>query len=170
MAKGIKKRRWIRLETLHNGYALTFDGMTNPLGYMYHSEQKMMEGMMVHIGLGVNEQLNMDKMKDFIEAAINWKDNEKCVKEIRRLNQLVEELRGNYRKTAILALRERQRFIALYDSVEVIKNRLRKHEDRQLRKSVENLLKTTQRPVPLTFKKLGITSDSIIDNENDDEL
>lgn len=74
----------IEVRTLNNGYQLRFDGMKG-IGYMYYSPEKLLEGFMLHIGLKMTEQLNVENMQDFIETAINWRDNEKCVKEIASL-------------------------------------------------------------------------------------
>ena len=56
----------IRVETLPNGYCLKFDGMKNPTGYMYFTPEALLEGFMLHIGLGITEQLNTETMQDFL--------------------------------------------------------------------------------------------------------
>ena len=75
---------FIEVKTLPNGYSLEFEGMKQN-GYMYFSADKLLEGFMAHIGLEVTDQLNMDTVQDFLVTAMNWKDNEKCVKEIESL-------------------------------------------------------------------------------------
>lgn len=75
---------FIDVKTLPNGYSLEFEGMRQN-GFMYFSPDKLLEGFMVHIGLEVTDQLNMDTVQDFLVTAMNWKENEKCVKEIESL-------------------------------------------------------------------------------------
>ena len=74
----------IEVKTLPNGYSLEFDGMKQK-GYMYHNSEDLLKGFMVHIGMEITDQLNMETVDDFIVTAMNWKDNEKCIKEIERL-------------------------------------------------------------------------------------
>lgn len=108
----------IEVTTKANGYSLTFDGMKMPQGFFYFSKDELLKGFMLHIGLEILDQLNTETMDEFIVAAINWKDNKKCVEEIERLKT------SNERKEA--AIRSRERDIArlkskLLDIAEITK-------------------------------------------------
>ena len=72
---------------------------------------------MLHIGLEVTQQLNPELMQDFIIAAINWKENEKCVKEIERLTTALKVLGVKRVSLAKRLITERNRHIALYNTI-----------------------------------------------------
>lgn len=91
MAKEIKK---IEVLTLNNGYSLRFDGMEQSRGYLYFSTQELLQGFFLHIGLEMNHQLERKNIGDMMTAAMNWNENEKCVAEIQRLNELVGTLKA----------------------------------------------------------------------------
>lgn len=74
--KEIKK---ICVETLPNGYSLTFDGMQQSGGYMYFNTVDLVRGIMLHIGLEMTSAINMDAIDGFVTAVTNWNETEKCI-------------------------------------------------------------------------------------------
>ena len=107
----------IHVETLPNGYALRFDGMKND-GYMYFTPQKLLEGFMLHIGLHMTEELDIETMQDFIVAATQWNDNKKCIGEIERLNAELKSLAYNRMIIANKLIMERKRLLTLRDAID----------------------------------------------------
>ena len=116
--KPILKRKlpMIKVETLPNGYALRFDGMKND-GYMYFTPAKLLEGFMLHIGLDMTEELDIETMQDFIVAATQWNDNKKCIGEIERLNAELKSLAYNRMIIANKLIMERKRLLTLRDAI-----------------------------------------------------
>lgn len=159
----------INVQTLPNGYSLTFDGMKQAQGYMYFTEEKLLEGFMLHIGLHMTDQLSTETMQDFIVAAMNWNDNEKCVKEIEKLNNALRLMTQKRNGLAQRLIDERKQFGALRDSITELKATLKDHPDQALLKKVEGILKDHKERPRLTLTALGIKSDEIIADENTDE-
>lgn len=113
----MEKKKMIRVETLNNGYCLKFDGMKGD-GYMYFTPEKLLEGFMVHVGLGITDELNTDDIHDFLTAVMNWNDTEKCVREIESLNTSLRLMTGYRTALAKRLVIERNRLLALYDRIE----------------------------------------------------
>ena len=62
----------VSVTTLPNGYALTFDGMRQPKGYMYFTLEDLLKGFMIHIGCGKTDQLDMSDIDDFLDAVLAY--------------------------------------------------------------------------------------------------
>lgn len=160
----------IKVETLPNGYSLEFDGMSKKGGYMYFTPEKLLKGFMLHIGLEMTDQLNTETMDDFIVAAINWKDNKECVKEIERLTRELRLMTGKRASLARQMILERNRHIALYDAIGSLLKETKENPEKDLRKSLEKMMKEKKSMFPLTLKSLGVgENDDIEDDEEVDE-
>ena len=112
--KNLKK---ITVLTVPNGYTLTYDGMKPAGGHMYFTPEQLLEGFMLHIGLEMTEQLDIDTMQDFIVAACNWKDNAKCIQEIEKLNTQVNGLRLRRNGLATKLIAERNRLLTMVEAI-----------------------------------------------------
>ena len=171
--KPILKRKlpMIKVETLPNGYALRFDGMKNQ-GYMYFSPAKLLEGFMLHIGLDMTEELDIETMQDFIVAATQWNDNKKCVKEIERLNADLKSLGYNRMIIANKLIAERKRLLTLRDAVNKMATKYKGLKDLH-----QNLLGLTKNYSKLneytlgnfTFKGEKIEAIEDLDDDEDGE-
>ena len=160
----------IKVETLPNGYSLEFDGMSKKGGYMYFTPEKLLKGFMLHIGLEMTDQLNTETMDDFIVAAINWKENKECVKEIERLTRELRLMTGKRASLARRLIFERNRRIALYDAIGSLLKESKENTEKDLRKSLEKMMKERKGMFPLTLKSLGVgENDDIEDDEEVDE-
>lgn len=162
----------ITVETLPNGYSLKFEGSKRPNGHLYFSPRKLLEGFMMHIGLKLTEELNTETMKDFLTTAMNWKDNEACVKEIERLNTEMALLERKRTGMARRLVEERNQHIALtlaFASLFEGPDALPIDSERKAK--IGTMLKPHKRLVPYTLSKLGIESPDIIpdEEETDDE-
>lgn len=167
MKRGIKT---IKVETLPNGYSLEFDGMSKKGGYMYFTPEKLLKGFMLHIGLEMTDQLNTETMDDFIVAAINWKDNKECVKEIERLTMELRLMTGKRASLARRLILERNRHIALYDVIGSLMKETKENPEKDLRKSLEKMMNEKKGMFPFTLKSLGVgENDDIEDDEEVDE-
>lgn len=164
-----KKVKMIDVDTLPNGYALKFDGMSKKDGYMYFTPEKLLEGFMLHIGLEMTDQLNTETMQDFIVAAINWKDNKECVKEIERLTRELKMMRGRRDALAKRLIQERNQAIKLVGAIKSIMADTKANPDKDLRKEMSKMMKGQKVLPQLTLQSLGVNPDEAVDEELNDE-
>ena len=161
-----KKVKLIDVETLPNGYSLKFDGMSQNGGYLYFTPEKLLEGFMLHIGLEITDQLNTETMQDFIVAACNWKDNAKCIQEIKKLNTQVNGLRLRRNGLATKLIAERNRLLTMVDAIRKLE---KKFSGTDLGDELKSVIKNHVHTRPLTLKALGITSPHIAETEEPEE-
>lgn len=155
----------ITVEKVPNGYVLKFDGMKKREGFLYFSPEKLLEGFMCHIGLHMTDELDTDMMKDFIVGTINYSTNEKCIKEIERLNAELNALKRSRNGMGRRVIEERTRLLKVIDIVEELEIYVKKEN----RTEYNNLRKRLPRVKPLTLEELGITIDDTEDNDEVDE-
>lgn len=153
----MKKLKRITIEMLNNGYCLKFDGMKEPGGYMYFSPEKLLEGFMVHIGLEELDALDTTTMQDFIVSAASWKEKKECMAEIERLNRQNKRIQRQRNKIAQQLVNERRTLLDYASGIE------------ELKKVLNKIALPVQSRKPLSLESLGIKSDSIIDDDEDDE-
>lgn len=167
---GLREKKplpFIQVVQHQNGYGLAFDGMKQPQGYMYFTVDDLLKGFMVHIGLEITEQLDMETIDDFLEAVINYKSNEKCIKEIEWMKQELANAKVSRNAIAKRLMTERARFCALVESVNKLANeyRGRKDDQDQILKLIKNYTKTR----PFTEKELLIDATIPETKEEDEE-
>ena len=150
-----------------NGYGLAFDGMKQPQGYMYFTVDDLLKGFMVHIGLEITEQLDMETIDDFLEAVIKYKSNEKCINEIERLKQELVSVKGSRNAMARKLMAERARFCALVKSISQLSLEFcgRKEDETRILKAIKNYTQTR----PYTEKELGIDGTITVETDEEDE-
>lgn len=162
-----KKLPRIEVRTLTNGYSLEFEGMQTAGGHMYFSVDQLLQGFMIHIGLKMTAQLDPSTMADFIETAMKWGDNEKAIKEIENLNSKVWVMRRSRGAMAKRLVAERERILALIEDIKSIAN---EQKDKHLSARIRSIIGLYHGLRPITLKELGIRSEDIIeDQEEDDE-
>lgn len=162
MPRQKKKLSKITVTTVANGYVLTFDKAKHE--FMYFSPEKLLEGFMVHIGLRMTDQLTEENIKNFVDAAINWKDNAKCLKEIEKLKMQLYNANRARNGMARRLIHERERCLNLIDIVKQPTDR-----DQKLR-TMNMMVRNYGSLKKLTPKELGITSDDVTDEtEEEDE-
>lgn len=155
----------ITVDNVPNGYVLKFDGMKKREGFLYFSPEKLLEGFMCHIGLKMTDELDTDMMQDFIVGAINYSTNEKCIKEIERLNAEIKAVTRSRNGMGRRLIEERTRLLKVIDIVEELELYVKKEN----RTEYNNLRKRLPRVKPLTLEELGITIDNTEDNDEVDE-
>lgn len=160
---------YISVQTLPNGYSLEFEGMKQANGYLYLSKEKLLKGFMAHIGLEVTDQLNMETVDDFLVAAINWRDNKACVKEIQSLTAALRIVKGRRAALANNIIKERNRYIAFLEEIRSFRSTLKDHPDGKLLKAFDKLLKGYKEQPRLTLKSLGVNAEDFIEEETDEE-
>jgi hypothetical protein len=153
----MKNLKRITIEMLNNGYCLKFDGMKHSEGYMYFSPEKLLEGFMVHIGLEELDALDTTTMQDFIVSAASWKEKKECMAEIERLNRQNKQIQRQRNKIAQQLVNERRTLLDYASGIE------------ELKKVLNKIALPVQSRKPLTLESLGVKSDSIIDDGEDDE-
>ena len=161
-----KKLPKIEVRTAPNGYSLAIEGHKQE--YQYFSPEKLMEGVMVHIGLHMTEQLSPDTIKSFIDSALEWNNLKASHKELQKAKREIESITKMYRSVVIKLIKERHRVLrlcklakacvtghhSLTDALATLHARV--HQDMQLKE--------------LSLKDFGITSEQIIeDNETEEE-
>lgn len=166
MAK--KKIKMIRVETLPNGYCLKFDGMKNPTGYMYFTPEALLEGFMLHIGLGITEQLNTETMQDFLVTCINWNENKKCVKEIQNITSELRRMTGHRNALANRLIVERNQHMSLYDKIGSVLKENKDETKIGLCKKIKEVLKNKNKLYKLTVEGLCGGKGSDDDDEEDE--
>lgn len=158
-----KKLPKIEVRTTPNGYQLSIEGHKQE--YMYFSPEKLMEGVMVHIGLHMTEQMSPDMIKSFIDSALEWNNLKASHKELQKAKRETERITKMYRSTVNRLINERHRVLrlcklanncitghhSLTDALAALHARV--HQDNQLKE--------------LSLKDFGITSDAIIDEEEE---
>lgn len=161
----LKKLPRISVRTLPNGYSLVIEGHRHE--YMYFSPEKLLEGIMVHVGLKMTEQLNTDTIKSFIDSAIEFHNTKASHKELQKAKRETERITKMYRSTVKRLIDERHRMLrlcqlakncvtghhSLTDALAVLHARV--HKDGMLKE--------------LSLKDFGITSDQILDDDKEDE-
>ena len=162
-----KKLPHISVHTLPNGYSLTIEGHKQE--YMYFTPEKLLEGVMVHIGLKMTEQLDPTMIKNFIDSALEWNNLKASHKELKKAQRETERISNMYRTVAKKLIDERHRMLrlcklaqncvtgqhSLTDALAIL--HARAHQDGMLKE--------------FSLKDFGITSDQItdIDDEETDE-
>ena len=160
-----KKLPRISVSTLPNGYSLSIEGHRHE--YMYFSPEKLLEGIMVHVGLKMTEQLNTDTIKSFIDSAIEFHNMKASHKELQKARRDAERIGAKFRNTAKRLIDERHRMLrlcklanncvtghhSLTDALAVLHTRA--HQDGMLKE--------------LSLSDFGITSDQILDDEPADD-
>ena len=160
-----KKLPRISVCTLPNGYSLTIEGHKHE--YMYFSPEKLLEGIMVHVGLKMTEQLSTDTIKSFIESALEWNNQKAIRKELQKAQREMDRVNSKYRAVANRLIKERHRMLrlcklakecvtgshSLTDALAALHARV--HNDGQLKE--------------FSLADFGITSDQILDDEEDED-
>lgn len=160
-----KKLPKIEVRTAPNGYQLSIEGHKQE--YIYFSPEKLMEGVMVHIGLHMTEQLSPYMIKSFIDSALEWNNLKASHKELQKAKRETERISKMYRSVVRRLIEERHRVLrlcklakncvtghhSLTDALAVLHARV--HQDDMLKE--------------LTLKDFGITSDQITDDDYEEE-
>ena len=155
-----KKLPHISVSTQNNGYTLTIEGHRKE--YFYFSPEKLMEGIMVHIGLNMTDELSTETITSFIDSALQWNDLKKSTAEINRLKALLKSQQVKYNGLARKMVKERDRLMLLIDRAkEVTAGKSLTDNIARLNRTIANYgpLKT------LTYSELGVTSEMIDDDE-----
>jgi hypothetical protein len=127
-----------------------------------------MEGVMVHVGLKMTEQLSQDTIKSFIDSALEWNNLKASHKELQKAKRETDRVNKLYRSLAKRMIDERRRMLrlcrlakdcvtghhSLTDALAAL--HARAHLDGQLKE--------------FTLKDFGITSDQIIDDDGETEI
>lgn len=159
------KLKRIEVHTLPNGYSLSIEGHRHE--YLYFTPEKLLEGVMVHVGLKMTEQLDTDTIKSFIDSAIEWNNTKASHKELTKVKRDMDRLNKRYHNAVKRLIDERHRMLrlcqlakncvtghhSLTDALTVLHARV--HKDSMLKE--------------LTLKDFGITSDKITDDEEDED-
>lgn len=113
----------IEVRTAPNGYELSFYKQRQPRGFFYFKPEQLVEGVMLHIGLGMNDQIDRSQIHSFIEAATTFTDHYKATAEIVRLKGEVK-LQRQYRDSfARKAVADHNRCVAIIQEVTAVMRR-----------------------------------------------
>ena len=152
-----KKKPRIEVQTVPTGYSLTINGEQ----YMYFTPEKLMEGVMVHIGLHMTEQLSPDMIKSFIDSALEWNDLKKSTKEINRLKTELEIQKRKYNGLARKLCDERAERVSLIELARDVC--VGRHGLTDAIARMHAAINRKGKLKRLSLKDMGISSNAIID-------
>ena len=115
----------IEVRTAPNGYELSFDKQRQPRGFFYFKPEQLVEGVMLHIGLGMNDQIDRSQIHSFIEAATTFTDHHKSTAEIVRLKGEVKLQRQYRDSSARKAVADHNRCVAIIQEVKDVMRRFK---------------------------------------------
>lgn len=167
MPRPKKHLKNITVLTLPNGYSLTYEGMKPTNGHMYFTPEQLLEGFMLHIGLEMTEQLDIDTMQDFIVAACNWKDTESCQKEIRDLQYKLRLTIQSRNSMARRLMEDRKRLVDMIGLIQGLatENKGNKYLVNKLNAITKNMTKMRK----YSAKELGITQEASTEDDTTEE-
>lgn len=167
MSRPKKHLKKITVLTLPNGYSLTYEGMKPTNGHMYFTPEQLLEGFMLHIGLEMTEQLDIDTMQDFIVAACNWKDTESCQKEIRDLQSKLRLTIQSRNSMARRLMEDRKRLVDMIGMIQGLatENKGNKYLVNKLNAITKNMTKMRK----YSAKELGITQEASTEDDTTEE-
>lgn len=148
-----------------NGYTLSIEGHRQE--YMYFSPEKLMEGVMVHVGLKMTDQLSAETISSFIDSALQWNDLKKSTAEINRLKTKLNNLQRNRNGIATRLMHERDRLLMLMEYCKDVV--IGKHGLTDAIAKLNSQVGKLHGLHKLTPKELGITSGDMIEEDEEDE-
>lgn len=160
-----KKLPRIEVRTVPNGYMLTIEGHKQP--YMYFSPEKLMEGVMVHIGLKMTDQLSAETITSFIDSALQWNNLKKSTAEINRLKNQLNNLQRNRNGLAKRLMQERDRILMILEYCQAVV--IGKHGLSDAIAKLNSQVGKLHGLKKLTPRELGITSADIVTDEEEVE-
>ena len=160
-----KKLPHISVVTHPNGYTLSIEGHRQE--YMYFSPEKLMEGVMVHVGLKMTDQLSAETITSFIDSALQWNDLKKSTAEINRLKTQLNNLQRNRNGIATRLMHERDRLMYLIELCKGVV--IGKHGLTDAIAKLNAHIGKLHGLHRLTPKELGITSADIVTDEEEVE-
>ncbi len=158
-----KKLPRISVCTLPNGYSLTIEGHKHE--YMYFSPEKLLEGVMVHVGLKMTEELSTDTIKNFIDSAIEF--HNLSHKEIQKAQREVDKVNRKYRAIANKMIKERHRMLRLCNLAKACN--IGHHSLTDALAALHARVYNDGQLKELSLADFGITSDQILDDESTDD-
>ena len=98
------ERLTIQLRTLVNGYMLE----ANNEGYMYYDAQSLLEGFIIHVGMGRLEEMTKEEIKAMLRSLKDGSAVKKLQAEVTSQNALIADLKKEVRmqKRVIKELKE----------------------------------------------------------------
>ena len=139
-----------------NGYTLAIEGHRHD--YMYFTPEKLMEGIVGHIGMHITEQMTPGQVMDLVDTATRWKDIEKTVCEIKSLQTRLDG-----------SLRQRNRYLCIRSEILTIKEMFSALPN--VVDFCDKVLKVYHSKRTITLASLDVKSDDILigDGPQDDD-
>ena len=161
-----KKMPRIEVKTLPNGYSLAIEGHKQE--YMYFNPEGLVEGIMVHIGLKLTDQMSKDNIRSFIDSAMEFDNLKASHKEIRNLKRTISEKERQIRSIARRVIEERNRNLKLIELSRAVA--IGKHSLTDAIAALHGYVHRLGMVKKLTLKEFGIKAADIIDDdENEDD-
>lgn len=163
-----KKLPHIEVRTLANGYSLAIEGHKHE--YMYFSPEKLMEGIVGHIGMHITEQLTPGQVMDMVDTASRWKDLGKTVREIKSLQTRLEGSIRQRNRIAVKLVSERNRYLGIRSEILTIQEMFKGLPN--VVGFCEKVLRIYHSKRTITLASLDVKSDDILigdESQADDE-
>lgn len=109
----------------------------------------------------------MSNIDDFLDAVLAYKDKDACIEEIQRLQSQVDIAKRSRNYMAKRLIFSRGQLVELVKDIDRLAYEYSSLQSvsTELRKAIKKYSTTK----PFTLKDLGVTSDDIIDSDDDDE-
>ena len=146
-----KKLMRVSVKTHPNGYSLDIECQKEG-GFMYHDLQSLLRGFMVHIGMGITDQLDMDEIETFVQASLQCSDVVKTKKRIDRLETDLKVRTGQRNSMAASVVAERGHYLKLADEIWKLREEFKGNKEVSAR--LFDIVNGTQLLRPLTLADL----------------
>ena len=162
-----KKLPKIEVRTVANGYTLAIEGHRHD--YMYFTPEKLMEGIVGHIGMHITEQMTPGQVMDLVDTATRWKDIEKTVCEIKSLQTRLDGSLRQRNRIAVKLVAERNRYLCIRSEILTIKEMFSALPN--VVDFCDKVLKVYHSKRTITLASLDVKSDDILigDGPQDDD-
>ena len=162
-----KKLPKIEVRTVANGYSLAIEGHKHE--YMYFSPEKLMEGIVGHIGMHITEQLSPGQVMELVDTASRWKDLDKTIREIKSLQTQLDGSLRQRNRIAVKLVAERNRYLGIRSEILTIQERFNGLSN--VVAFCEKVLRNYHSKRTITLASLDVKSDDVIIGEEaqDDE-
>lgn len=152
-------RRKIEVETVPNGYAVDIEGH----GYLYFTEQELMEGMIMHILENKSGDMNKEESRGFVNIVRQWSDISDAMKEVQRLTRELAAMTKNRNGLARKVISERNRTRDILQDIEIS---IQNESFSTLRRKLQQMKGLRV----IELKELGVNSNAIATDDDLEEM
>ena len=130
-----KMAHHVSVKTIPNGYAMDVD----KTGYMYYTLAELVEGFLVHVGLGVVDYCEKETMRDLITACGTFPKEGQAIQAVAGLQAKIEALEQSHKRDLREIETRKQQNLKLSEELTKTKRRLNLYisEDNEAKKAAK---------------------------------